>query len=364
MNRYDVIVAGVGAMGSAASWRLAKQGKKVLGIDQYTLGHNLGSSHGETRLIRKAYFEHPDYVPLLEKSYSLWRELESESGETLFHQTGLVIAGHQQSKVLAGVQTASRKYSIPTEHWERNQIAAKLPGFSIPLGIEGIWEETGGYLEVEKAVCTFGNSAKRLGAQFNWNEKVLSCREIEGGVEVVTTRGRYEADKLLLTLGPWSKSILRDFPLKVHRVPLFWFDAKDMKDFPCYAFDLPEGFYYGFPALDGKIKVALHKPLSEIQSPDGVDRTVSAEEGSQVRAFVRRFLPGLNPEPVDQSLCFYTMTPDENFILDSIPGSNRIYTACGLSGHGFKFSPVIGEVLADLVSQGETELPIQFLRRR
>ncbi len=364
MKKTDVIIVGGGAVGTATAWRLARRGASVRVFDPHTLAHDKGSSHGETRLIRKAYFEHPSYVPLLETSYRLWQELEEKTGETVFHQTGLMMVGPSSSLVLKGVRRAADQYQIPIEAARGELLKKRLPSFQMQNDWEGLWEPTGGYLELEKAISLFAKEAERGGVSFHWGEAALSWAESAEGVKVKTARETYEAGSLVLAMGPWTPGAIKAFPLTVHRVPLFWFEApKDFK-VPCFAFDLVEGFFYGFPAMNGRVKIAFHEPLGVVKNPDNESREISADEFEPVKEFVETYLPQFRPEAVASALCFYTMTPDENFIVDRFPGAGRTFVACGLSGHGFKFSPVLGEVLADLATQGHTGHPIQFLQNR
>jgi len=370
-KKYDCIVLGLGAMGSSAAYQLSKRKKKVLGIEQFTCAHDKGSSHGETRLIRKAYFEHPDYVPLLERSYELWKELEQVVGKKLLHETGLIILGEKnQSPVLAGVKQSSEKYKIPIQIWDRNTIQKLFPQAHVPENYEGIFEKTGGYLEVENCVRAFCEAALQLGADLRFEEKILGWKKIGSEFEVTTSKGKYFAEKILLTAGPWTASFLKGLEkyFKVHRAPLFWFESKG--DFrkengvPCYAFDTEEGFFYGFTEKDGMIKIALHLPLQEVMTMDGVERKVTFEDEKPVVNFVKKYLKGISPEPKKSALCFYTMSPDTHFILDEIPDKPGGYFGGGFSGHGFKFSSLIGEVLADWVCEGNTRHPVEFLKMK
>lgn len=367
-ERFDCIVLGLGAMGSSASYQLAKRKKKVLGLEQFSCAHDRGSSHGETRLIRKAYFEHPDYVPLLERSYELWKELENRSGKRLLHETGLVILGESnQSQVLAGVKQSSQKYGIPVQLWDSQMIHQLFPQAHVPQNYQGIFEKTGGYLEVENCVRAHCEEAAKLGADLRFKEKILGWKKVGSHFEVTTSKANYIAEKILLTAGPWTAGFLKGLEkkFKVHRAPLFWFESngsfKKEKGVPCFAFDTPEGFFYGFTEKEGMIKLALHLPLQEVPSMDGVERDLTPEDEKPVVDFVKCYLKGINPKPMKKALCFYTMSPDSHFILDRIPQNSGGYFGGGFSGHGFKFSSLIGEVLADWVCEDKTSHPVEFL---
>lgn len=361
MRHYDSIVIGVGGMGSSACYHLARQKQKVLGIEQFGIAHDRGSSHGETRLIRKAYFEHPNYVPLLKRSYKLWEDLNDSAGVSLLNKTGLVIYGPKQGHILTGTRKSAKEHSLPIE----NVSSRKFPQFTPPKSFEGVYEQDGGYLAVEKCVEAHIDGAKKSGADLRFNEKVCGWKADNSGVTVETDSDRYFAKKLILTAGPWSGTILADLrlPLKVHRVPLFWFRSQASLDI-CFAFDLPYGFIYGFPKRDGFVKIALHKPGSEVSDPTTVDRSVDSDAVEPIARAIRECLPEVDPTPVKSTVCMYTMTPDEHFIVDTHPKYPNVILAAGFSGHGFKFSSVIGEILADLAIDGMTRHPIQFLRRR
>jgi len=370
MNQsFDCIVLGLGAMGSSSAYHLTKKKKKVLGIERFSCAHALGSSHGETRLIRKAYFEHPDYVPLLERSYELWFELEKRSSQKLLHQTGLVIFGDPQtSEILKGVQKSAQKYRIPMESWSEAEISKKFSIAKVPSHFKGLFEPTGGYLEVENCVRTHCKEAAKLGAQLQFEEQVVSWKRVENGFEVKTPRGTYWGEKLISTLGPWTADLLPALQsdLKVHRAPLFWFQSQGLlqkeKGVPCFAFDLPEGFFYGFTEIEGQFKVALHKPLGYVSRPEAESREVLLEEAEPVKHFVSRYFPKVSSSPQKSALCFYTLSPDSHFILDEHPQEPGFYFGAGFSGHGFKFSSLVGEVLADWVAEGQTQNPVDFLK--
>lgn len=367
-KKVDCIVVGLGAMGSSTAYHLSKNRIKVLGLEQFQCAHNRGSSHGETRLIRKAYFEHPDYVPLLERSYELWRELEERLQTKVLYQTGLVIFGDPEtSQVLSGVRTSALKYEVSIEEWDSTIISKRFPQARVPSSLIGLYEPTGGYLEVEHCVEAHCEAAKSLGAELHFNEKVISWEKRGASYQVRTDRQTYTAEKIVFTAGAWLGRFLPKMNphLKVHRAPLFWFASngsfKKENGVPCFAFDLPEGFFYGFTESQSMIKLALHQPLGIVSDPDSEERVLREEEGDAVRSFVNKFLPGVNSQEVKSDLCFYTMSPDTHFIIDQVPGCMGAFFAGGFSGHGFKFSSAVGEVLSDWVIQGKSSLPTQFL---
>jgi monomeric sarcosine oxidase len=361
--RYDAIVLGVGGMGSAACWRLAKRGARVLGLEQHALGHALGSSHGETRLIRRAYFESPDYVPLLNRAYELWDELATETRQCLFHRTGLVIYGAERAGgVIEGIRRSARSYGIPIEP------RGALPGLSPPLGHAGVLEPDAGYLEVESCVLACAAAARAQGATILADTRIVAWREADGGVEVETADGeRHRGAKLVVTAGPWAAGLLPRLSsrLSVHRVPLYWFKpARGAGAAMCFGFELEDGFYYGMPDVNGRgVKVGLHVPGELVPDPARIDRGLRPVELEVICAFVRRCLPDVDANGfLRHAVCMYTMSPDENFVIDH--ASDRVVYAAGFSGHGFKFASVVGEVLADMTITGRTAHPVGFLRYR
>lgn len=372
MKKYDVIVIGAGGMGSAACYQLAKRGVSVLGIEQFTRAHDRGSSHGNTRLIRKAYFEHPDYVPLCERAYEGWEELHEECGRQLFHRTGLVIFGSAgPNEVLDGVLHSARLHSLEVEEVTGDNVRERFPQFSPPPGSRAVWEPGAGFLEVETCVNAHLDCALNRGADVRFNEEVLSWSAREDAVEVKTNRGEYAAQRLVIAAGPWSGKILADLglPLVVRRVPQLWFagppSLAESAGAPCYAFALPEGFFYGVPARDGfGVKLASHVPGSVVSDPTHLERNLLPEDLAAVERVRRDLIPGLAPKPERHAICMYTLTPNENFILDTHPRFPSVSFVAGLSGHGFKFAPVLGEALADLAVLGATSLPVGFLKLR
>lgn len=368
MKHFDVIVLGLGGMGASAAYHLARRGLKTLGLEQYSLGHDKGSSHGDVRLIRKAYFEESRYVPLLHQSYDLWRDLEEETDRLLLHQVGLLIFSRpNDSMAYTGLTQAAEKYSIPIETLDAAQCRENYPWFSAPSDYVGLLEPGAGYLEVEKCVLTYLERAKRLGATLLQDEPVQEWKSEPGFVQVLTKSGWVSAARLVITAGPWAGQMLKELnlPLTVQRVPQFWFQAPNhFSKIPCFAFDKPEGFFYGFPNRPGLgLKMADYKPTPvEVKNPAAVDRNVTEQDYAKLSAIVSQHLPGVEMIPKKSSVCMYTMTPDENFIVDKHPKHQNVVLACGFSGHGFKFASVIGKALADLAVEGSTPLPIDFLR--
>ena len=366
---WDAIVVGVGAMGSAACWRLARRGARVLGLEQFTPGHDLGSSGGRTRLIRLAYFEHPDYVPLLRRSYALWDELDAATGRPVLARTGALYAGPADEALVAGSLASARAHALPHERLDGDEIRRRYPMFRLPEGFAGMFEPEGGYLLCEQAIIEMAGEAARRGAVIRDNEPVRSWSVDAGGVAVVTDRATHRGAKLVLAAGAWSSKVASDLgvSLAVTRQILGWVRPPDLEPFregnlPCWAIDHGEGLLYGSPihAEEPLLKVANHH-RGAATDPDRLDRRVTSEDAEDFLPHLRRYLPSAVGPVARMKVCMYTNSDDGHFFLDHHPRCESVSVACGFSGHGFKFAPVVGEALADLALAGRTDLPIGFL---
>lgn len=369
MQRYDVIVLGAGGVGSAALYELSRRGVRALGIDRFQPPHDRGSSHGETRVIRQAYFEHPDYVPLLKESYRLWRELEAATGRHLFHRTGLLEVGPADGTVVPGVLRAAAQHGLEIEQWTAAEIEGRWLGLRVPTDMVGVFERNAGYLLVEDCVVTHLAAAKECGAELLFNTEVADFDELGDEVRVWTADDEFAASKLIIATGAWASHELGMFAPKftVKRKSLFWFESsadcyKVNTGFPVYLYELPAGVFYGFPSLDGhRMKVAEHSGGEIVEDPLQVSREVDPTEQQRVIDFLTSHVPKLSHRVVDHAVCLYTMSPDEHFIVDGFPSTRNIVFAAGLSGHGFKFVPILGRILAELALDGATQQPIDFL---
>ncbi|MBI3861353.1 MAG: N-methyl-L-tryptophan oxidase [Planctomycetia bacterium] len=376
-NTCDAIVLGLGGFGSGALYHLARRGARVLGIERFGIAHDRGSSHGQTRIIRKAYFEHPDYVPLLHRAYDLWHELERETGRMLLHPVGLFIAGDPACESVAGTTLAAQLHHLPVERLDARAARLRFPGYRFHDNFAVVFEPEAGYLEVENCVSAHVAAAVRHGAMLRIGETVSGWSSDGRSVTVTTDRGTYSAASLVITAGPWAGQVLGGAgsapgapawseTLRVVRKPVFWFAAQKEYDVDqgnsTFFFETPEGQFYGFPRLDGKtIKLAEHTGGEEVRDPLTVDRGLHPADLTRVSAFAREFLPGIDPEPVTHSVCMYTKTPDSHFCIDRHPVLKNVVVGAGFSGHGFKFTTVLGEALADLALTGQTNLPVGFL---
>ncbi len=353
-------------MGSAVCRALAKRGHRPIGLEQFEIGHARGSSHGESRLIRQAYFEHPDYVPLLKTAYRLWAEIEKESGKTLFHRTGLVIFGAQgESRILAGIRASAGRHAIPIETLSNQAAAKRFPLFRLLQNDEAIVEPGAGYLEVENSVCAQVALAIRDGAEIRTRTQVLGWQAVADSIEVRLEDETLKVDRLVITSGAWARQCLADLgvALSVHRNLIFWYSAADwFSGIPCFGFERGRHFFYGCPKNSAYgVKVADHVPGRPLERPEAISLQGWEADESPVRAFLRQAMPELALPPSQVRACLYEMSPDENFIVDKHPIHPHVVVGAGFSGHGFKFSPVIGEALCDLAEVGQSSHPIGFL---
>jgi sarcosine oxidase len=370
MNTYDVIVAGVGGMGSAAAYELARRGRRVLALEQFAVGHDRGSSHGLTRIIRKAYYEHPDYVPLVCRAYERWYDLEQRTGRHLLTECPCLSIGPPDSRLITGVRESADRHRLPIEDLSAADLRRRFPAFVFDDGYVGVLERTAGFLYVDDCVQAYAHEAVRLGAELRENEPVLSWEAGASGVSVQTAKGRYAAGRLVLTAGPWAGRLLRQWgrPLTVMRQVPQWFGTRDDRlfrrdAFPLYIAEVPGGAFYGFPLLGPEgVKVAQHYGAPELAGPDEIRYEPTADDEVPVRAFLCAHLPAADGPRNRASVCVYTLTPDRHFVIDLHPDHPNVALAAGFSGHGFKFASVVGEVLADLAEGGRTALPIGMFR--
>lgn len=367
-----VLVLGLGVMGSAAAYQLARRGHQVLGIEQFTPAHNRGSSHGKTRAIRQAYFEGSDYVPLVRRSYQLWRELERQTGQELLTITGGLLLGDLERPQLKNSIRSARDYGLAFQILDAADVRRRYPALQ-PVADEGaFYEREAGVLFAEDAVRALQGAARAHGAELRFTDPVQRWEATtEGGVKVISNGRCWVADRLVITAGAWAGAILQELclPLQVERNVHFWFnlavppEAVGPERLPIFGWDRPERNFYGFPALhDHGLKVAFHHGGGSVRDPSALERAVTPAEVEEIEAWVHRFLPGVAGSLRAHAACMYTNTPDHHFVLGVHPLYPQVAIAAGFSGHGFKFAPVVGEVLADLVSKGETQHPIGAFR--
>ena len=375
MAYFDVVVCGLGAMGSAAAQHLARRGKRVLGIERYAPGHDGGSSHGRTRIIRLGYFEHPSYVPLLRRAYGLWRELERAAGRKLLHVTGIAEIGPPNGKLVKGTLGSARIHDLPHEVIAAPELMHRFPAFRVPPDYIAVVQPDGGMLEAEGAVAAQLALATAAGAHIRTGEQVRAVEPRAGYVRIVTDRGSIDAGAAIVTVGPWLPSFLPALgaPLRVTREVMAWFAPADAQLFspgrtPVFIIESRHGMHYGIPPhgdIHAGIKVAKHHHRNEAVEPDAYDRTVSADDEALIRAALAEHIPAANGRLLAAKTCLYTMAPDSDFLIDRLPGASNVVVASPCSGHGFKFAPVIGEIVADLAITGATPHDIaRFSLRR
>ena len=367
---YDVIVLGVGGMGAAACHHLARRGKRVLGIERFDIPHAMGSSHGVTRIIRQAYYEHPSYVPLLRRAYDLWRGLEASFGEQLLHVTGSVDAGAPTDEVLKGSYDSCQEHGIPHEVLTSAELTKRHPGYRLPPEHLALYQPDGGFVLSERAIVAHVVAAQAAGAEIHARERVLDWEAIGDTVRVMTDHGTYAAESLVVTTGAW---IGRHVPeLAEIAVPerqvLAWLQPNEPNNFapdrfPVFNLQVPEGRYYGLPVFGVPgFKFGRYGHLGETIDPDDLNREAIPADETLLRSFADRYFPtGAGPTMALRA-CLFTNTPDGHFILDHHPAHPNVILASPCSGHGYKFCPVIGEILADLASGDETEHDIALFR--
>jgi sarcosine oxidase len=363
----DIIVIGLGGMGSAAACHLSKRGHRVLGIEQFTPAHDQGSSHGDTRVVRQAYYESPAYVPLLVRAYELWRELECDTNQPLLNLCGGLMLGSPDSDVVVGSERSAKIHGLAYECLDSREIVRRFPALRPPLETVAIFEKNAGFIGVETSVKAHLDQAAYYGATLHFSEQILGWEASPDCIRVYSAQGQYEAQRLVITAGAWTAPILADLqlPLVVERQVLYWFDPIGgiepfLADrFPIFLFEAASGLVpYGFPAVNGQaggVKVSLYRtPKPMVCQPESIQREINSEEISQMRDVLMGIVPSLNGKFVRAVTCMYTNTPDHHFLLDTHPKEPRAAIAAGFSGHGYKFCSVVGEIMADLAETGET----------
>ena len=364
--RFDAIVVGLGAMGSATVHELARRGQHMLGVDRFSPPHALGSSHGRSRIIREAYFEHPLYVPLLRRAYERWEELERDSGRTLLRRTGGLMIGPAGGALVPGARASAEEHGVPHELLGAADVRRRFPALRPSPGMVALLESRAGVLFAEQIIETFLALARRHGAELRTGETVERWSAGPSGVSITTNRGVYEGERLVLAAGPWIGALLADLalPLEIERQIFHWFSpARDAPLFhpdrcPIALWETEEGcLFVTFPDLGNGVKIGIHHQ-GELTSPDAVRRDVSESEDARVRALLERFLPAASGSLLEHRVCLYTNTPDHHFVIDHHPAERRVVIASPCSGHGFKFASVIGEIAADLALAGRTRFDL------
>ena len=371
--RYDVAVVGLGGMGSAILAQCARRGASVIGLEQFERGHGLGSSSGKSRMIRKAYFEDPAYVPLLLRAYDLWRELERETGAELLRLTGLLMVGEEESEIIAGASRAAREHHLPLESLTAREIRVRYPTLKVLAEEVGVYEPDGGILDPERAVEAQLDLATAAGAQIRFGVAMESWAAVSDGFAIQTADGTSLTSRaLVLSLGPWFKHSLErlGIPIRVERNIQAWFQpstgAYATPHFPPFLLDR-EGLLaplYGFPDFGDGVKAAFHS-FGDLTDATHVDREVNMTRDIEpIVQAMEQWMPGAAVKLRAAKPCLYTLTPDGHFVVDRHPDHPRLVLCGGFSGHGFKFAPVMGEIGADLALEEGSRHKIDFLSLR
>jgi sarcosine oxidase len=363
MREFDSIVVGVGGMGSATAYHLARRGQRVLGLERFDIPHDFGSSHGITRIIRIAYPEGAAYVPLLRRAYELWRDLETLSGERLLFVTGCVDAGAPDSATVRGSLETCRQFDLDHQALDARSLHQRFPGYRFPDEISAILQPDGGFLLPERCIVNYAKAAQASGAEIHPRERVIGWDSSGSGVKVRTEHESYRARHLVITAGPWASQIcpvLRKLAVPERQVVLW---AEPLRSelfqlgaFPVFNLEAPEGRFYGCPVYEVPgFKIGKYHHLRENVDPDGVDREIHPEDEAALREGIRRYFPDADGPALAMKTCMFTNSPDEHFILDAHPETDNVYVAAGFSGHGFKFASVVGEIMTDLALDGGTK---------
>ena len=369
---YEVIVIGLGAMGSATLFHLARRGVRVLGLEQFSPGHALGSSHGDSRIIRETYFEHPLYVPLVQRAHQLWRELEHSSGASLMKITGGLMIGPEKGMVVSGTLRSAREHSLPHEVLSAREVHERFPAFRIDGDLVAVLDPRAGYLDPDACNKAHLDGALAAGAEIRFEDPVVEWSVDGPGVRVQAGSGNFHAARIVVSAGPWNRRLVHgvDLPLSVERQTVFWFetprptDAYDSARFPIYAHEFKPGtICYGFPQLPRGVKASVMHDGKIMASPDDVDRRIRENEVKPLRQALGPVLPELAESAIrDSGVCLFTNTPDHDFIIDFHPLHPQVLISSPCSGHGFKFASAIGELQADLLTHGKSRFDLTPFR--
>ncbi|WP_248897743.1 N-methyl-L-tryptophan oxidase [Haloplanus halobius] len=366
-----VVVLGVGGMGSAATYHLARRGCDVVGLERYDIPHAQGSSHGVSRIIRLPQYEDPAYVPLVRRAFALWNRLDATHPRQLLHAVGSVDVGPDDDEsVYAGSKRACEAHDIDHDELSGAVLNERFPGYDLPPEHRAVYQADGGFLHCEQCIVAHVQAAHDHGATVRARETVESWDADETGVTVRTDRGEYVADRLVVTAGAWTGQLLPSLSglLQPERQVLGWFQPTEPErfapeNFPVFVADVPEGHFYGFPTYEiPGFKVGKYRHREETGSPSELAREPDHEDERILRSFTERYFPSAAGPTMRLSTCMFTNTPDSDFLVDIHPDHENVVVGAGFSGHGFKFASAIGEALADLALDGETTAPVEPFR--
>ncbi|HXB24585.1 MAG TPA: N-methyl-L-tryptophan oxidase [Gemmatimonadaceae bacterium] len=358
-DRYDAIVVGLGAMGSAVAFEVAGRGKRVLGIDRFEPPHTMGSTHGKSRIIREAYFEDPGYVPLVARAFEKWGEIESLSGRRIFERTGGLMLGPPDGRLVSGALASAKEHRLQHEVLDARQVMERVPGLRAMADMIGVVEPRAGVLQPEVAITACLELARKYGATIVTSERVVGWEARDRGLRVTTEQRAYECERLIIAAGAWTSALVPDLGVKlsVERQVQHWFRPAAPMRTPIIMCEYAPGrFWYSIPDRGEGIKVAIHHEGSTVD-PETVDRTVKAEEVAYVRALLRTYMPAADGPLIESSVCLYTNTPDERFLVGRHPAHPNVEIVSACSGHGFKFASAIGEIVAERVTSSSGRQP-------
>jgi len=362
-THFDVIVAGLGAMGSATAARLALRGRKVLGLDRWRPGHRYGSSHGDSRIIREMYFENPLYVPIVQRAHELWREVEARTGSKVMEITGGLMIGPEHGGLVSGTLRSAKEHALECEVLDGAQVTQRFPAFRLRDGDVAVHDPRAGYLNPEAGNAAHLQIAAGAGAELRFDQPVEKWEAAGEGVKVWTPFGAYSGDRLVISAGARNPELLGDLDLnlEVERQAVFWLDAGadpayDSPALPIWAHEyIPGGICYGFPRLARGVKASVMHAGEILSDADAANREVGPDEVEPVRRALAGVLPGLaGAGVIDSDVCLFTNTRDHDFIIDFHPDHPQVLISSACSGHGFKFASAIGEIQADLIAEGES----------
>ena len=369
-NLYDVVIVGGGSMGIATAYYLAKANQKVLVVDQFSIPNIYGSHHGETRILRLGYGNGGTYVPLVKESLDLWKELEKETGRTLYNQTGAISVGYPGSDFVKETIDSSIKYNLAYEELDAKSLMERWPGITVPDDYVACYDPNSGFLYSEECILAYKEECEKLGVTILENQRVLDLQITDKEVTVLTADTTFVARKAVVTAGAWIPKLLPELELEIKplRKTFGWFETSEENlygsQFPCYVFDTHDvGHYYGFPDFNGKGLKIGRMDLGEVVNPDELNRDFDStpKEEADLRSFLSRYMPQANGRLNAGKVCLFSMTPDEDFIIDFHPQHDNVLIAGGFSGHGFKFASAIGKTLCELAVQGVSNQDISFL---
>jgi monomeric sarcosine oxidase len=369
MKTFELIIIGCGGIGSAALYYAAQMGLTTLCIEQYEQGHNRGATHGETRAFRKAYYDDMRYTPILKKAYTDWKTIEKRASQTLFVENGVLEIAEPNHQMITNSIACAKQYHIPIEILSNEALTTRFSDFYIPPNNIGILQAEAGFIYVDKCLKIFIESAKSHGATILFNEPVIGWKiDSQDIIHVKTRQGTFQGKHLIIAAGAWTPRLLPNLsiPVTFLQKKLVWTSIQNNSyslnnEYPCFAYHLKEGVFYGFPQISSLMKIARHSGGKQLISPEQNIEINDTEELNAIQQFISTYLPFASPIISKEASCIYDVTPDKQFIIDTHPTFKNVTYAVGLSGHAYKMANVMGEIVVDLAVKGTTEFDISFL---